>query len=360
VVFVAAAVFVWKATGSGHQSAVAPTTRPSPTSVPGGGSVPAPGPSSTSDLPGPSGAAGIALGIYVKPGTGSDDQEAAVGQFESSIGRRLSIVQTFTSWQAASGAMTPFPTSFASFAESVGATPMITWQPEQAVDTRSAGGSLADQPDYSLAQLTSGRYDSYIRSWAAAAKAFGRVVYVRPMHEMNDMTYPWSIGVNGNTGAQEYVAAWRHIVGIFQAEGATNVQFVWCVGAKPALPNPAVYFPGDAYVSWIALDGYNRGSPWLSFTSIFSQAYAEVTAVSSRPVMIAEVGSVDEPGDPTAKADWISTAFGQEIPRDFPRVRAVLYFDAPGRGFSYALTSSPQALQAFTQVTGSAGYQARP
>ncbi|MGB7050876.1 MAG: hypothetical protein WBG41_04850, partial [Acidimicrobiales bacterium] len=102
----------------------------------------------------------------------------------------------------------------------------------------------------------------------------------------------------------------------------------------------------------------NRGTPWESFTSIFSEAYAEVTAVSTLPLMIAETGSVDEPGNPSAKADWITSAFEQEIPQQFPRVRAVLYFDAPGRGFSYALNSSPQALTAFTQVAASSLYQA--
>ena len=361
LVVLVAAFVVWDVSAGGPQRGVTPTPQPGTTAVPGQGSAPPQGSGgSASNLPGPSGAPGIALGVYVKPGTPPDDQEMAFGRFESSIGRRLSIIQTFTGWQTASGAEVPFPSSFATYAESVGATPMITWQPEQAVNASQApGGLLSDQPNFSLAQLSSGRYDSYIRSWADAAKSFGRVVYVRPMHEMNDKTYPWSIGVNGNSSAQEYVAAWRHIVGIFQAERATNVQFVWCVGAKPALPNPAVYFPGDSYVSWIALDGYNRGQPWKSFTSIVSQAYAEITAVSSRPVMIAEMGSVEQPGSPTAKADWISSAFDQEIPRNFPLVRAVLYFDAPGRGFSFPLDSSTQALQAFSQVAGSAAYQAR-
>ena len=360
VLLVVVAYVVWRPT-NGPQRRAAPVPQTPSTMPPGQGSAPPRGSvGSAADLPGPSGASGIALGIYVKPGGVSGDQEAAIGSFESSIGRRLSIIQTFTGWQTASGAPVPFPSTFATYVESVGATPMITWQPEQAVTaSQSPDGKLSDQPDFSLSQLSSGRYDSYIRSWAVAAKAFDRVVYVRMMHEMNDKAYPWSVGVNGNTGADEYIAAWRHIVGIFQSEDATNVQFVWCVGAKPAIPNPAVYFPGDSYVSWIALDGYNRGTPWRSFTSIMSQAYAEITAVSPLPVMIAETGSVEDPGNPTAKSSWISSALDQEIPQSFPRVRAVLYFDAPGRGFSYALSSSTQALQAFAQVAGSAGYQAR-
>lgn len=343
--------------GSDHPAGVAKPTVTIATLPAGQPATSAPGPSGTS-LPGPSGASGIALGIYVKPDPSLGDQTASLEQLQTSIGRRLAIVQTFTGWQTAGGGMVPFPEAFASYATSIGATPMITWQPEQAVKASGAPqGLLRDQPNFSLAQLSSGRYDSYIRSWADQAKAFGRVVYVRPMQEMNDLVYPWSNGVNGNSGPGEFIAAWRHIVGIFNAEGASNVQFVWCVGANPASPNPAEFFPGDSYTSWISLDGYNRGAPWESFTSIFSQAYGQITAVSTRPVMIAETGSVESSADPSSKASWITSAFDQEIPQGFPRIRAVVYFDAPGRGFSYALDSSPAALHAFSVVAGSSEYQ---
>jgi len=323
------------------------------TSSGSGSTLPAPAPSTAAG-----GSTGVALGVYVKPDPSVGTAETTLRQFESTVDRRLAIVQTFTGWQDRSGGMIPFPTAFATTASSLGATPMITWQPEQAVDAAQAGGLLSDQPDFSLAELASGRYDAYIRSWAGDAKAFGKPVYVRMMHEMNDRTYPWSIGVNGNSGAQAYVTTWRHIVGIFQAAGADNVEFVWCVGAQPADPDPTEYFPGDRYVSWIAIDGYNRGTPWKSFTTIFTDSYREITRVSSRPVMIAETGTVEKPGDPSAKAAWITSAFEHEIPDSFPRIRAVLYFDAPGRGFSYALTSSGAALQAFRQVARAPGLQA--
>ncbi len=355
----AGAVLAWQLGDSGHPTSAASGGQPKVTTTVPSTTVPSTAGGTASQLPGPTGAGSVALGIYVKPAAAVGNQESAVGQFESSINRRLAVVQTFAGWETASGSFVPFPKTFAAYAESIGATPMITWQPEQAVTASQApGGLLADQPNFSLAVLSSGRYDGYIRTWATEAKAFGRVVYVRLMHEMNDPTYPWSIGVNGNTSPQEYITAWRHIVGIFQQEGANNVHFVWCVGAKPASPNVAMFFPGDAWASWVAIDGYNRGTPWESFTSIFSEAYAEVTAVSTLPLMIAETGSVEEPGNPSAKADWITSAFEQEIPQQFPRVRAVLYFDAPGRGFSYALNSSPQALTAFTQVAASSLYQA--
>lgn len=350
VAVVALAVAVsWLAVAGDHP----PAGTTGGTSAPEGSSTAPPAPSTTSG-----GTTGVALGVYVKPDPSVGDAETTLSRFESTIDRHLAIVQTFTGWQDPSGGMIPFPTAFATAASSLGATPMITWQPEQAVDAAQAGGRLSDQPDFSLAELASGRYDAYIRSWAVEARSFGKPVYVRMMHEMNDRTYPWSIGVNGNSSPQGYITAWRHIVDIFRSAGAGNVEFVWCVGAQPASPDPTVYFPGDGYVSWIAIDGYNRGTPWESFTTIFAGSYRELTGVSSRPVMIAETGTVEQPGDPSAKAAWITSAFEHEIPDGFPRVRAVLYFDAPGRGFSFALTSSGAALQSFRQVAHAPGLQA--
>ena len=228
---------------------------------------------------------------------------------------------------------------------------------------RGGGATAArlNQPDFSLNSLASGSQDSFIEQWAQSAKSYGKPVYVRLMHEMNDRSYPWALGVNGNTSPAQYVAAWRHIVGIFQQVGATNVQFVWCVGANPPNSPLQELYPGDAYVQWASIDGYNRlkNQPgWETISDIFSASYKEITSFSDRPVMIAETGSVEDPGNPNGKADWISTGFLDQIPQDFPRIKAVLYFDSTGRGFSYPLDSSPQAFAAFQQVAASPAYQA--
>jgi len=245
--------------------------------------------------------------------------------------RRLASYQTFVDWETTSGVPNPFPPIFADYVASLGATPMVTWQPQA---TPVHGQSPSSQPDFALAQILTGRYDTLIRGWADQARGFGRTVYVRLMHEMNGTWYPWGNGINGNTPAQ-YVAAWQHIVSLFPGEGVTNVRFVWCASAG-AHGNAPPYFPGDPWAAWIAIDGYNRASTWRSFTQVIGARYAEVTAVSALPVMIAETASLEDPLDPSAKADWITSAFLQEIPQSFPRVQAALYSDGPDRGHAAA------------------------
>ncbi len=294
----------------------------------------------------------ISLGAYVQPAPTPGEPNAAIAALDAGIGRHLAIYQTFTDWESSTGVAQGFPRVFARYVVSLGATPMVTWEPQE---TPTPGEAASAQPDFSLAEILTGRYDAYIRSWAGQVRAFGHVVYIRLMHEMNGEWYPWGYDVNGNTPA-EYVAAWRHIVTLFQGEGVTNARFVWCASAG-AWWDPAPFYPGDAYVSWIALDGYNRAATWQSFTQVLATRYAQITALTSLPVMIAETASLEEPGDPTGKADWITSAFLHEIPQNFPRVRIALYFDSPVGGPGQVLTSSPAALAAFAGVAASPPYQ---
>ena len=48
-------------------------------------------------------------------------------------------------------------------------------------------------------------------------------------HEMNGNWYSWG---DGHTSPATYVAAWRHIVRVFRAEGAANVTWLWAVNSR--------------------------------------------------------------------------------------------------------------------------------
>jgi mannan endo-1,4-beta-mannosidase len=176
---------------------------------------------------------------------------------------------------------------------------------------------------------------------------------------MNLRGSPFGPGHEGNTPAQ-FVAAWRHVVSVFRSAGATNVKWVWspnvdCGGKCPF----DAFFPGDSYVDYVALDGYNYaavdGVPWMSFDQIFAPSYRDLTRLSSKPVIIAETASV---GDGDAKATWIQNAFLRSIPTAFPRVRAVVWFDRDKEA-NWKVNSSPASEQAWRAVVDSPIYQGR-
>jgi beta-mannanase len=162
--------------------------------------------------------------------------------------------------------------------------------------------------------------------------------------------------------ATEYVAAWRRVHDIFVASGATNATWVWCpnvaaVGTA-SYDNIAAAYPGDAYVDWTCLDGYNGDDPWVSFSDLFGPAYrliAEAVA-PGKPMIIGEVGSTEHGG---SKAQWISDMFAA-LPGRFPAIKGILWFDkveaGPGGFSDWPLESSTASSVAFAQGVGAASF----
>jgi beta-mannanase len=175
---------------------------------------------------------------------------------------------------------------------------------------------------------------------------------------MNSDWTSWSPGVNGNT-SEEFVLAWRKVHDIFEQEGATNVRWVWSPVAhyEGATAFEKVY-PGHAYADWLGLSGYNWGntrawSRWQSFTGIFGESYETLTNTARKPIIISEVASAESGGD---KAAWIRGAFLREIPRRFPRIRAVVWFHA-NKENDWRVDSSTASLEAYREIAAKASYQ---
>jgi hypothetical protein len=280
-----------------------------------------------------------ALGAFV-PGAPHDP--GALDRFRDMIYRPPTVVMWFDAW-GSSAAVTRNTVNLDliyAVAER-GAVPMITWEPWDPF----AG---VDQPAYRLASIAQGDFDAYINAWAYRLAAYGGPVLIRFAHEMNAPWYPWGIRVDYNT-AEEYIGAWRHIRALFDAAGAYNVRWVWCVDAGSRHhTNIAAAYPGDDVVDWVALDGYNWGtslpdSYWRPMRDVFGEAYNQLTTMTGRPLMISEIGCADQGGD---KAEWIRTALS-EVPTLFPRIMALCWFNEAGDVADWRVESSTWSLDAF-------------
>ena len=279
---------------------------------------------------------------------------AAVADFEAHAGKPVAIVNWFQSWGSLNNS---FNTSYLSSIRQHGSIPLVTWEPW---DT-SKGVS---QPNYSLAAVASGQHDAYIRQWAKSAKAWGHPFFLRFAHEMNGDWYPWSEAVNGNTSGQ-YVAAWRHVHDIFDQEQVGNVTWVWCVNKLyTGSRDIATLYPGDKYVDWISLDAYNRGSQtgtgnqyagsgWLNFSELIKPTYTSLVGIASgKPVMIAEIGTVEQGG---SKADWFTKALKYELKTNYPRIKALVYFNV-NKNYDNRIESSATSQAAFADGIGLSYY----
>jgi beta-mannanase len=266
-------------------------------------------------------------------------------QFEEDAGKHVAIVHWYQDWSSEA----PLNLTAIRTVEARGSISMITWEPWDYTKG-------LNQPEYRLENIASGNFDDYIRSWAQGLADYHSPVMLRFAHEMNGWWAPWCVGQQGNT-AEDYIAAWHHIHDIFQQEGATNVQWVWSPNIEQEGETPfEEAFPGDDYVDWVALDGYNdlSSGTWLTFDELFGSSYVRISQLSAKPVMIAEVASSEGQGA-ADKAAWITDTYTQAIPAR-SRIKAVVWFNQ-NKERDWRVSSSPQAQQAFWEGIKAFYYQ---
>jgi mannan endo-1,4-beta-mannosidase len=274
----------------------------------------------------PASAAPVAVGAYIP---NQWKNPAAIDAFARKVGHKPAIVLVYKRWD-----VKPFYRPELTQIAKRGAVPMVSWEP-----WTSSG--KADK----LWSIARGRYDGYLTRSAREAREWGRPVMVRFAQEMNGSWAPWEKGKPGSS-PQSYILAWRHIVSLFRRAGADNVLWVWCPNANTGHLPFMQYYPGDRWVDWVGLDGFNWGGAvgWRSFSEIFGGSYEELARSTSKPVVIAETGSGQTGGD---KAEWVSSVFSRELV-NFSRVRAIVWYNAIDRS-DFRVASSPSALRAFRQ-----------
>ena len=153
---------------------------------------------------------------------------------------------------------------------------------------------------------------------------------------------------------EKYIAAYRHIHDVFTNAGATNVLWVFCPNVD-SVPGDAWnawanYYPGDTYVDWMGLDGYNwgtvqTGSSWQSFASMVSRIYPGLAA-KGKPIMIPETASTEQGGD---KAAWINGIL-PALQGSFPGIKAFSWFEM-NKETDWRAESSTSSSQAFVTLT---------
>jgi cellulose synthase (UDP-forming) len=174
-----------------------------------------------------------------------------------------------------------------------------------------------------LERIASGQADAELAQLADVVRDDpSQTVLIRWAQEMDlNLLYPWS-----TSDPELYRAAYRHLVEVFRAEGATNVEWVWSPAGQG---NALAYYPGDDVVDYVGLTvlgdaGWDAelGNPSRqSLADILRPRYQAVEA-THKPVIIAELGVSGTAAEQTA---WLGD--GARALAEFPRVQAVVYFN---------------------------------
>jgi hypothetical protein len=291
---------------------------------------------------------------------GWPDDVSKIDAFEKTVHKRMSIVHWGEPWMRR-GRMMGFQSAYFDGVRTRGSIPMLDW---------GSWDSCCDesQPQFALSTIVNGDWDAYITRWAADAHAWGHPFFLRLDPEMNGWWYPWNEQVNNNAPG-DFVQAWQHVHDIFVAQGATNATWVWCPNIVGRYSTPLTgLYPGDDYVDWTCVDGYNWGTDydnaWQTFTEVFTgslaygghNSYGELLSQApNKPMMIGETASSENGG---SKAAWIRDMLLEQLPTNFPQIKAVVWFDGNSGdpNLSWSVESSPAALQAFSDGISSPAY----
>ena len=239
-------------------------------------------------------------------------------------GKKYAVVELFTNFCNSSSEMNNLFDKALVYIWNNHNIPVITWSP--------ACGTAPSNLDQLIAN---GNSDAYINAWADGLKRFlsgpdgvygnsdDRRVYIRFAHEMNGTWYPWSANSSGQT-PWNYIAMWRHVHNIFAAKGlgAYHVQWVWCVNTKDSGGKYTAeqYYPGNTYVDWIGIDGYNFGNvvygsnvhTWKTPAEVFDNMVGRMRNLAAKPIGFMETASSPYYSGWSiwAKSQWISNLYG--------------------------------------------------
>lgn len=117
----------------------------------------------------------------------------------------------------------------------------------------------------SLDEIAAGKEDMVLKRLGAALSIFGQTAFIRFGHEMNSDWYPWAGSVNERLG-HKYIEAYRHFHDLV-VESSKPARLIWVLSVNvDDVPNrawnrPSAYYPGDAYVDALGIDGYSWFSP---------------------------------------------------------------------------------------------------
>jgi hypothetical protein len=229
----------------------------------------------------------------------------------------------------------------------VDTTMMLTWEPNRN-PAAPYSCPLMQGGRTNLDAVINGQCDAYIDEFARRIKLLhdrdGDRFMIRLAHEMNLANSLWYQNSPGYPA--KFVAFWRHVVDRFRAMGISReaAQFVWSPNYSS---NPVVewntipnYYPGDDYVEWIGLSGYNwygvngNDPNWRTFQDLYNRpdpalggkgVLEFLHCTYAKPIVLAEIGTVDGGTPERSKAKWIKDTM-QNISA-YPFIKAIVWFN---------------------------------
>jgi hypothetical protein len=213
------------------------------------------------------------------------------------------------------------------------------------------------------ARVAAGEFDPVVVDVAEVVASSGRRVFLSLHHEPEN---------DGDVGTpEEYVAMWRHVHDLVEATLAASAgsgRVVWVMNYMGHVDGAALdtvdrYYPGEAYVDWLAYNPYNwagchAGAQWRGFVEVAAPLYTYFTTNPTfydatgkpKPLMIGETGT-NEDGEDGRKARWLEDMAASLTSGQLAAIKAVVYFNHGSPRFCDRMwDSSPSSAAAFAAI----------
>lgn len=260
-------------------------------------------------------------------GWGSDVTRTDVAAYEQRVGKRAAWVYFCDNWSEGR----EFPWRTASWIRAGGSVPYIRMM------LLGRNSVPARDPVFNLENINAGQFDADFRRWMREAKRFGSALIAEYGVEVNGFWFPW----NGlwNTGGGSHAAAverfrqaYRRIIRIAREEGARNIRWVFHVDPwdEPVADWNRFenYYPGDEWIDWVGVSVYGRQVPTNPYRPSFRYqmdwAYRRLMALTNKPVIVCEFGTIAEPG----QEDWARAALSDLLSGRWPKVIGFAWWNA--------------------------------
>ena len=296
-------------------------------------------------------------GTYTGGRTGEEDDitPADLNAYVRTVGVKPAWVYFSNNWYRSRA----FPTATAKWIRASGATPYVRLM------LRSDPGQDHRDPLFTTNAIANGKFDADLAKWARTAATFKTPILAEWGTEMNGEWFQWNARWNGRRkGAERFAAAYRRIIDISRANGATNIVWVFHVnhadGPETNWNRMEKYYPSDAYIDWLGISLYSMQGPHEDERTPFSAVDKTVKRLTrmapTKPFIIAEFGTdVHNPREPAAQ--WAESALKDILGNRWPQLIGFSWWnetwpndDDPANDTDIRIQSSPALSSVFRRA----------
>ena len=263
---------------------------------------------------------------------------------ENQLGRQVDTVRMFSRWDDS------FPNN-QDLATLDGRAGILSIRPQ-------IGNTPIPWADIAAAQPGDPLHDDMV-AWANALKPYEDQLWITFHHEPE-------AGSNIPHGtADEFIAAWQAFMTVLEDNGVESLGRTWITtNFAHRVPDTdrraaQAWYPGDEWVDVIAADAYNwytcrpdSPSDWRELAPLIEDFRLFGLAHPDQQLMLAEFGTVEDPNDPTRKAQWFTNAQAMFAEPGYEQFVGISYFnlndDSGNFQCDWRFNSSPESLAAFT------------